>query len=254
MICVLGNKKGGCGKSLTVINLAGVLVNRGEKVCIIDADTNETINTYIRRRERTSQQLEEAGKPALPFIKVEVRRPDDKLVRDLRELSELYDHVIVDTGGYENNAFKSALTVADVVYMPFQACQADLDQIKPTLTVVDDIESMIQDNRDPNYQIDCRLIVTLAESRSKDMLVEAREAARSLLDQVSISNVVISYCKEVRKIQGKGITLADKQFTGGRAHPKRAMYELLADELVGKNKVKYRRIQKSVRTNTSAIS
>lgn len=241
MIIVFGNKKGGCGKSMTVMNLAGVFANRGKKVCIIDTDTNETCNNYIRRREKTNADLTSKGKEELPYIKVEVRRPDDKLVRDLRAMDKIYDYIIVDTGGYENNAFKSAITCCDMVYMPFQACQADMEQIRPTLKVLKGVEDFVQEH-DENYTIDCRLLVTLAESRAKDMMVEARNAARSLVDQVSISNVVISYCKEVRKVQDRGITLSDPVFTSGKAHPRRAMYELLADEIIGRNKVKYPRI------------
>lgn len=251
MIIVFGNKKGGCGKSVTLMNLAGVFANRGEKVCIIDADTNETCNNYIRRREKTNNDLIESGKAELQFIKVEVRRPDDKLVRDLREMDKIYDRILVDTGGYENNAFKSAITVADMVYMPFQACQADMEQIKPTLAVIKGVEDYIQGSIDENYEIDCRLIVTLAESRAKDMMIEARNAARTLVDQVSISNSVISYCKEVRKVQDRGLTLSDPVFSGNKAHPRRAMYELLADEVIGKNKVKFPRIRKNI-ANTQA--
>lgn len=254
MIAVFGNKKGGCGKSTTLLNLAGVLTNRGKTVCIVDSDTNETCNNYIRRRERFSENMQKDGMEPLPFIKVEVRRPDDKLVRDLQALANVFDYVLVDTGGYENHAFKSAVTVANVVYMPFQACQADLEQIKPTLKVIGDIEEFIRDNKDgyENYQIDCRLLVALSEARAKDMMIEARNAAKSLTDQVSISSAEIKYCKEVRKIQDKGLTLSDPVFAGGRAHAKRGMYELLADELDGKRQVKFKRIQTSVQNTQAA--
>lgn len=238
---MFGNKKGGCGKSMTAVNLAGVIANAGHSVCVVDTDTNESIAKYIRRREKTNEEMITNGKEPLPFIKVEIRRPEDSLVRELTALKDMYDYVIIDTGGYENNAFKSSVGKCDVLYMPFQACQADLEQVLPTLKVITDTEEFINLNGQPDFRIDTRLMPTLVEGRAKDMLVEARNTAKGLLSKLSISSCIISYCKEVRKIQDRGITLADPVFTGGRGHPRRSMYELLFDEIKGTRSVMFNR-------------
>jgi len=243
MIILFGNKKGGCTKSITLVNTAGVAVNAGYKVCIVDADTNETLNRYIRRREATSEKRTNDGLEPLPYIKVEIRRPEDSLIRDLRELDNLYDYVFVDTGGYENKAFVSSVGAADVVYMPFQASQADIEQVIPTLKVLSDTENSMHMIDNLDFEIDCRLLVSNVDHHSKDMLGQAREACKSLLHQASISSCVIAHTKEVRKIQDSGVTLSDKVFTGGRAHPKRAMYEMLFDEIRGTRKVMHKRNQ-----------
>ncbi len=245
-IIVFGNKKGGVGKSLTGINLAGVMANRGDRVCIVDADTNETANSYLRRRNDHSAKLEALGKPPLAFIKSELKRPDDSLTRDLKALSAHYDYVIVDTGGYENNAFKTALPVADIVYIPFLPSLVDVEQIVPTLSVIRQVESTLK-TIVPEYQIDVRLIITIVEAQSLDLFREAREACKNLLDFCSISGCMIKRVKAIRQLQSDGLTLADVK------HKSRASFELLLDEIDGKRKVKLGRMAVSDASDTAEV-
>jgi cellulose biosynthesis protein BcsQ len=233
-IIVFGNKKGGVGKSVSALNLAGVIANRGQTVCIVDADTNETANSYLRRRNNNSAKLEAAGKPPLAFIKSELKRPNDTLTRDLKELSNHYNYVIVDTGGYENNAFKTAVPIATVIYIPFRPSLVDVEQIVPTLTVIKQIESTLQSIQ-PEYAIDVRLMITNVESHSLDLFIEARKACESLLDFCSISSCMIKQVKAIGKLQNDGLTLTDVK------HKSRSLFELLLDEIDGKRKVKLAR-------------
>ena len=244
IIC-LGNKKGGVGKSLTTLNTAGAMVARAirqgrnpeNEVCIVDADTNESIINYIRRREAYSEKLVAEGMEALPFIKVELRKPDDNLTRDLKALEKIYKYVLVDTGGYENKAFKSTLTVADVVYMPFQPSQVDIEQLIPTLFVAKQIEENMQVSADEDFEIDARLLITKVDHHSKDLLVEAKQTCKKLLPFASISSVTIPTIKKINSIQESGLLLSDAQVM----HPKRAVFDQLLDEIDGKKAVAFKR-------------
>lgn len=224
MVIVFGQKKGGCQKSMTCLNLAGVLANKGLRVVVVDADTNETSNSFLRRRNEYNSKVPEDKK--LPFIKSELKRPEDRINADLQDLDKHYDYVIVDTGGYENNAFKTSLHVADIVYLPFQPCYADIEQLAPTIKVIKETEDFVSSHF-PDFEIDARLIVTGVDQHSKDRMVEARELSKDLLPWCSISNATISMVKAVRDGQQDGKTLADLK------HPKRAMYEILLAEIEG---------------------
>lgn len=246
MIIVFGNKKGGVGKSVTAINLAGAIVNRLQgtkrKVCVVDADTNETIVNYVRRRETFNEEIKARGGKELRFIKSELRRPDDSLTRDLKELDNLYDYVIVDTGGYENRAFKSSIPVADIVYLPLMPSQVDIEQLVPTLSVIKQIEENIQDSISPEFTVDARLLLTQVESTSNDLFIEAKAACQSLLPYASISSIAIPRVKQIRKIQEVGITLADDVPEQKISkHPKRAVFEMLLDEIDGNREVQTKR-------------
>jgi len=234
MVVTLGMAKGGVWKSTLAMNIAGVLANQNHSVCIVDSDPRETCNNNVRRRNEYNERQRSQGKPTVPEIHCQIKRPEDSLNKHLEKLDEDFDYVIVDTGGYENKAFKSAVAVSDLIYLPFFPCTDDMDNLVPTLNVIVETEGYIR-NVYPDEHIDARLIVTGADHNSKDLLVEALEFSRDLLPYASISSAVIQRVKKVVTIKDDGLTLADIK------HPKRSMFELLVDEINGKREVKYQR-------------
>lgn len=259
-IYVFGNKKGGVGKSITTINLAGAIIYRAMRlghdvetsVVIVDADTNETCVNYIRRREAFNEKMKAIDGTVLPFIKVELRRPEDSLTRELIALNKIYDYVLVDTGGYENNAFKTSVGVSDAVYLPFQPAQVDIEQLIPTLFVIKGIEENYREIRgDEDFRINSRLILTLVEHSSRDLFNEAKDVCTQLLDYASISGVSLPKVKAVCKIQDLGLTLFDPQPNKSKdklmsPHPRRGAFDLLLDEIDGKRLLEVNRNFSSV--------
>lgn len=234
MVITLGMAKGGVWKSTLAMNIAGVLANQGKSVCIVDSDPRETCNNNVRRRNEYNERQRNSGKETVPEIHCQIKRPEDRLNKHLEKLDEDFDYVIVDTGGYENNAFRSAVAVSDIIYLPFFPCTDDMDNLVPTLNVIVETEGYIR-NAYPNLYIDARLIVTGADHNSKDLLVEALQFSRDLLPYTSISSAVIQRTKKVVTLKDDGLTLADIK------HPKRSMFELLVDEINGSREVKYKR-------------
>lgn len=235
MVITLGMAKGGVWKSTVAMNIAGVLANRGKSVCIVDSDTpRETCNNNVRRRNEYNERQRAKGKQTVPEIHCQIKRPEDRLNKHLEKLDEDFDYVLVDTGGYENNAFKSAVAVSDLIYLPFFPCTDDMDNLVPTLNVIIETEGFIR-NAYPDQYIDARLIVTGSDHNSNDLLVEALEFSRDLLPYTSISSAVIQRTKKVVTLKDNGLTLADVK------HPKRSMFELLVDEINGDRDVKYKR-------------
>ncbi len=239
MIITFGNRKGGVGKSQTVINLAGAMVNRGYDVMVLDADNNNTVVQHMARREATNATRVANNQPELKFINSADHAPEDALTRTLDRYKKDYDFVLVDTGGFESFAFKTAVTKSDVIYLPFQACQGDIEQIEPTLQVIQEIE-MYRSAAAGGGLIDTRLIITKVQHHSRDMKKEAMELCTSLLNIASISDVVIKEIKAIRKCQEDGTTLSDPD-VNGRLNPNRVMFELLLDEIQGTRKMRHTR-------------
>lgn len=242
MIIVFGMKKGGTGKSYTVYNLAGVLVNQGKSVAVLDTDTNETVYKHHIYRNEYNKEIKQGNKKGeqVPYIKCERTRPDDDPTDLLEHLSELYDYVLVDTGGYENDAFKVAVAQADVVYLPFQPSRADFDELIPTLEVIMKIENDMRKYINKQFTIDARLLLTLVDHNDKDLFKEALDASKDFLTMASMSGAVIPRIKAVKNRGAEGLTLADKDEKGKR-HPKRSCYEILLDEIEAKREVRYLR-------------
>jgi chromosome partitioning protein len=110
MIVVCGGIKGGSGKTTVAINLAVIRALDGYDVLLVDADDQETATDFTRQRnERTGDQ---AGYTSTQLhedaVRTEVRRFRDK-----------YDDIVIDTGGRDTSSQRAALTIANILLVPF---------------------------------------------------------------------------------------------------------------------------------------
>ena len=112
MITVVGNLKGGCGKSTVTFNFAVWLALRGAKVAIYDLDPQRTISDVIEVRN------EEAFEP-----RVEVHHSSTDLAQQLQHAD---GEILIDVGIADIEAMRTAITLADRIVIPVPPSQADL--------------------------------------------------------------------------------------------------------------------------------
>ena len=109
MIVVVGGIKGGSGKTTIATNLA---VMRSEKhdVLLIDADDQETSSDFtVLRNEK---KKDGAGYTSIRLAGSAVRT-------ETKRLSNKYDDIIIDSGGRDTTSQRAALTIADILLVPF---------------------------------------------------------------------------------------------------------------------------------------
>ncbi len=106
MITVVGNLKGGTGKSTVVFNLALWLEYQGNPVRLFDLDPQGTLSDTIEVR---NEELYE------PAIRVESSLP-----------SRIKGAAFVDVGTSDMDALRQALARADRIIMPVTPSQADV--------------------------------------------------------------------------------------------------------------------------------
>src|SRR3954466_2938275 len=110
MIIVVGGIKGGSGKTTVATNLAVMRSADGHDVLLIDADDQETASDFtILRNERIPAG---AGYTSIKLTGPPVRPGP------LRLADKYYD-IIIDTGGRDTASQRAALSVADVLLVPF---------------------------------------------------------------------------------------------------------------------------------------
>src|SRR3954449_13163757 len=110
MILVVGGIKGGSGKTTIATNLAVIRAADGRDVILIDADDQETASDFtILRNER------QAEAPSYTSIKLTGAAVRTETLR----LREKYEDIIIDTGGRDTTSQRAALSVADVLLVPF---------------------------------------------------------------------------------------------------------------------------------------
>ena len=239
-VVVFGIKKGGVGKSTLACNVASCLANQGFKVAIWDCDSNETCADFVKYRNELIELLEGQGKDSsnVPYIKIERYKSDVNLVKDLQQASKDYDYIIIDTGGYENMAFKSAVTASDVVYVPFAPSTADVNQVIPTLQAIISIEQNLKLALGDEAMVDARLIQARVASTSRTDMLEAKELCKGLLKYASISSVMIPEKKIYKKCYEKGLGLSDRPLgKDSKPFEGRATIEMLVDEINGDREV-----------------
>lgn len=111
MLTVVGNLKGGTGKSTVAFNLALWVLFNQRRVLVVDLDPQGTLTDVIRVRE------EEGYLPVLPL---------SRNFEDARSRSADYDEIIVDIGPSDPSAMYGAILAADQVLVPVPPSQADV--------------------------------------------------------------------------------------------------------------------------------
>ena len=121
MIILIGGEKGGSGKSCLAQNLAVYLQKSGRDVLLLDADPQATTNDWAKERE------ENDAVPTLPCVQA-----SGNLRQTLKDLSKRYDNIVIDCGGQDTEALRSAMTVATHMLLPFRPKRRDLKTLTRT--------------------------------------------------------------------------------------------------------------------------
>ena len=109
MITIIGNLKGGAGKSTVTFNLAVWLTKQGKTVQCYDFDPQATLTDVNEVRDE--EQFE-------PKLHVNSRFKKDK-VKD-------FDETLIDVGTGSMSNLKRAITMADRILIPVAPSQADV--------------------------------------------------------------------------------------------------------------------------------
>ena len=115
MILLVGGEKGGSGKSCLAQNIAVYLQHRQKDVLLLDADPQGTTTDWAKERE------ENEGLTNLPCVQA-----SGNIRQILKDLAKRYQVIVVDAGGQDSEALRSAMTVATHLLLPFRPKRRDL--------------------------------------------------------------------------------------------------------------------------------
>jgi len=113
MITVIGNMKGGTGKSTIAFNLAVWLAHQNKSVRVFDLDPQQTFADVLEVR------YEEEYEPAIPT-------PESPAKLDTLTSDHDTDEIIIDASMSDQTLLKKALKVCDRVIIPVAPSQADI--------------------------------------------------------------------------------------------------------------------------------
>jgi chromosome partitioning protein len=136
-VIVVGNEKGGSGKSTTAFHLAIYLLYRGHKVASIDVDSRQqTLTHYVRNRRDWARQrglsLPHTTHFHLPLARGDSHKENNRLEFDLfrqaiAEVEQSADFIVIDTPGFDTNLTRLAHSLADTLITPVNDSLIDLN-------------------------------------------------------------------------------------------------------------------------------
>lgn len=135
-IIVIGNEKGGTGKSTIAMHLAVKLLQEGFKVLTIDLDGRQgSLSKYISNREDFCHK-HDLTLPTPAHFRFAPCEDIQKIPQQTEEINSLidnmsleYDAIIIDTPGNKNYLFDIAHRHADTLITPITDSLVDLNAI-----------------------------------------------------------------------------------------------------------------------------
>lgn len=169
-VVVLGNEKGGSGKSTTALHIAVALLKAGQRVATIDLDCRQqSFTRYIANRQawarRTGLDLE---LPVHACIKLgNSMQIADNETAELEQFSAAvaaversFDFIVIDTPGSDTYLMRLAHSMADTLVTPINDSFLDFDvlgTVDPTTYTVtgeSHYAEMVRDTRRKRRQVD----------------------------------------------------------------------------------------------------
>lgn len=136
-VIVLGNEKGGTGKSTTAMHIIVGLMREGYAVGAIDLDARQsTLARYFdTRRVYSAKKAIELPHPqyrAIPQSQLQDRREAEEadrnsLAKALNEMGQTCDIVVIDTPGSDSPLSRIGHSYADILVTPMNDSFVDLD-------------------------------------------------------------------------------------------------------------------------------
>ena len=136
-IIVVGNEKGGSGKSTTCMHVATALVRMGHRVGALDLDLRQrSFGRYIENRlaylQREGLDLPTPDYHQLPEVDAESLAPgenayDHRLSTAVAELEPVCDFIVIDCPGSHTRLSQVAHSLADTLITPLNDSFIDFD-------------------------------------------------------------------------------------------------------------------------------
>jgi len=201
-VIVVANTKGGVGKTTVALQIAIARAMAGQDVWFVDGDRQQTGlgALTLRETQKVKAKLSCAAFPNATLLGKQVQIQADK-----------YDLVVIDVGGYDSAAMRTALFVADLLLIPFQPRSFDTWAIAPMTTLLEEIGTQ---RRQP---IPAYAILNCADPASNS--ADNREAVQALDGNEYIQYLDTPLCrrKAFATASGFGMSIAELKVKDDKA-------------------------------------
>ena len=200
MIITVGHRKGGCGKTPLVVNIALKLALKGRDVVIVDADPQRSATTWVDDRLEFNPELKQVQCFA---------RTGTSVYSAIQELGERYEYVIVDAAGRDSQELRLALAASDTCLIPITSDQTNIN----TLPYV---SAIIKEATELNPKLLVRGFVNMADTNPqlKQEVADTHKAA-SAFSEIPILDTIIYFRKAWRDSMSEASGIMELKSKGG---------------------------------------
>jgi len=213
MIILIGGEKGGTGKTTIATNLAAMRALAGRDVLLIDTDPQGSANYWAQSRD------EENINPRVACI----QKFGKGLPKEVQDLANRYEDIIIDAGGRDSIELRSALVVTEKVFIPIQPSQFDIW----TLNQMDELVETAQ-SFNPNLLAK----VVISRSSTNPSVNESSDTRKLLEDFDNLHLASTTICDRIayRKAAKDGLSISELKPKDSKATKE---MELLYTEVFG---------------------
>lgn len=137
-IIAVYNQKGGCGKTMVSMQLAGLLAWRGYKTLVIDMDKQQTASTWFA--------MGEARESPFPANVISLKIDTEHLLGAIRNFRDDYDFIFIDCPPAIDTSIPwSALNVASVGIIPIVPVLDNIWATNPAFLLGDEAKKLNPD-------------------------------------------------------------------------------------------------------------
>ncbi|MFL4396790.1 AAA family ATPase [Acinetobacter pittii] len=163
MIILIGGEKGGAGKSCLAQNLAVYLQTQKRDVLLLDADPQGTTTDWIKERDENDNLKN------IPSVQA-----SGNIRAILKDLVHRYGDIVIDAGGQDSEALRSAMTIATHMLLPFRPKRRDLKTLAH-------MEQVLKLAKTVNPNLIARAIITQCPTLPSQVqrILDAKDACES---------------------------------------------------------------------------
>ena len=183
-IYVIANQKGGVGKTTLSTNLAVALSKKGQTI-LVDGDDQQSSIKWSKRRLQDS----------ITTIALK-----DNLKEELQQLKQNNKYIVLDVAGRDSAEFRSALLTADVLIIPTQPSQTDIEVLPFVLRLVNTAKQV-------NKNLKTFVVLNKAPTNNKSTEIDAALELLQQVKSVKTLNTILRDRKQFRDamIEGKSV-------------------------------------------------
>lgn len=133
MIITVGNTKGGVGKTTLALNIAIARALEGRDVWLIDGDRQGTAQMAVGIRGEAGRQ---------PGIACAQYADGPTLRGQVLQQKAKFADIVIDAGGRDSTALRAALTLSDLLVIPFQPRSYDVWALADIAVLIDEARSV----------------------------------------------------------------------------------------------------------------